>query len=219
MLYLALSCLQGTPSKQAVEELWELEPDGIQLTPGNYPERGFRTWFLSQNIPFKLHEGFDWSFRRRPVWGDYGECLALEGATIHPPKTQTHDVALQQAVFDSGRVLETMYPGYVLGYERSLQEAMDAQIPLAVDVSHIDLQFESSVISQECWQRLQAYEHIHEIHVSQTYKGKDAHRALTRESFGLQWAREHTAPVVLECYMHRLSKDERQRQVEMIRGR
>ena len=42
MLYLAMSCLQDLPMQRATEELLRLEVDGIQLTPGNAPTRGFR---------------------------------------------------------------------------------------------------------------------------------------------------------------------------------
>lgn len=40
-LYLALSCLQGRPMQSAFDELTELQPAGIQLTPGNAPTYGF----------------------------------------------------------------------------------------------------------------------------------------------------------------------------------
>lgn len=220
MVYLALSCLQGRPAKEAVEELLELEPDGIQLTPGNYLTPEFREWFLSLRVPYTLHHGFDWVHRRRKVWHN-GQCVALPEATVHPPKNrlwpQGLNALLEYAITER-RTLETMYPPYYLGRGWELETALEAGAFLAVDVSHLEVQQEKQVISDRVLREVLEYTGIKEIHVSQQRDGKDVHRPITEQSYGLQWAKEYPAPVVLECYMHRLTRDERMRQLEILRA-
>ena len=50
MLMLALSCLQGRPMQAAAEDLLGLDPDGLQLTPGNVPTPGFERWLAPGNF-------------------------------------------------------------------------------------------------------------------------------------------------------------------------
>lgn len=220
MLYLALSCLQGRPAKEAVEELLELEPDGIQLTPGNYPEQGFKEWFLSLEVPYTLHHGFDWVYRRRRVWAQE-ECTALPKATVHPPKRVSRGFTSLGQLLDYAvehrRVLETMYPPYYLGRGWEVGVAMENGNFLAVDVSHLEIQKDKQVLTPSEWVAVSEYTGITEIHVSQQKDGKDLHRPITEDSFGIAWAKEYPAPVVLECYMHRLTRDERMRQMEILR--
>jgi len=50
---------------------------------------------------------------------------------------------------------------------------------------------------------------------------RDLHRPLGADEFGLDWARERLAggdPVVLECYMHKLSDAERRAQIDLVRS-
>ena len=84
-LYLALSCLQGRPGVEALDELLSLEPDGIQLTPGNLLPSDFKAQVESRGVAYSLHHGFDWVRWKRRVWSDAMKCEALPGASVHPP--------------------------------------------------------------------------------------------------------------------------------------
>ena len=219
MVYLALSCLQGRMAREAVCDLTKLEPEGIQLTPGNIPEEDFKDWFDAQNIPFMTHHGFDWEYRKRRVWnrseGSYS-CEALEGASVHPPINP--DIGEDWMM--SGRVLEVMYGAYGLGNENDVRLAMSLGVPLAVDVSHVYIQLEQETMSPKVWKHLQEYDNIVEVHVSANNGRHDTHQPLTADSFGLAWAREKAkagTPLVLECYMHKLSESDRLQQMEMFR--
>lgn len=214
MTWLALSCLQGRMSREAVLELLRFEPEGIQLTPGNIPEVDFEEWFRGENIPFMLHHGFDWEYRKRRVW-EGSSCTALEGASIHPP--------IHPEEYDwmgCGHVLEVMYGDYGLGNGDEVESAMNSGLRLAVDVSHVYIQLMQGQMELGTWFRLQDYDNIAEIHVSANEGKHDVHQALTEKTFGLAWAKEKKeagTPVVLECYMHKLSPSERMRQMEFMR--
>lgn len=215
MLFLALSCLQGRLATNAAEELLALEPDGIQLTPGNLPTAGFELWFREKGIPFSLHHGFDWEMRKRRVWHQ-GACQALPGASVHAPLNP-----LNSQYLDSGFALEVMYRGYGLGSGPQVEEAMERGTTLVVDVSHIYLQLEQGLMREETWKRLQNYRLISEVHVSANDGVGDIHSPLEDDTFGVPWALEQSRagiPMVLECYMHRLSVDERRAQLDMLRS-
>lgn len=198
--------------RQAVNELMELRPDGIQLTPGNYPDAGFKEWFLAQKIPYKLHHGFDWHKRRREVWVGK-ECRALPGATVHPPKRVTQG-PLPSHLLESSHTLETMYPGYYLGDFADLDLLIKHERPLAVDVSHLFLYERKTAACRS----VATYPNIEEIHISQSYRQRDAHKPICENTFGLRWAVEHAAPIVLECYMHKLNKKQRLEQIGLLRN-
>ncbi len=64
--------------------------------------------------------------------------------------------------------------------------------------------------------RLLDYERVAEVHVSTSHEARDTHATLAVTTWGVEWAREHLTkgtPVVLECYMHKLSHEERLEQV------
>ena len=63
---------------------------------------------------------------------------------------------------DSLPILETMYPEYYLGNGAEIDLAMDLEINLAVDISHIYIQKSNNLISDKIWKRLQNYEKINE---------------------------------------------------------
>jgi hypothetical protein len=223
MLYLAMSCLQGRPMESAAADLVGHGEVGLQLTPGNAPTRNFLGWIERQGITHRTHHGFCTSAMRRRVWSAEADCL-VPHHSVHPPETKhgLDDLWKRRAERGdyAGILMETMYPGYPLGDGDDLEWAMDAEIPLAVDVSHIHIQRTQNVLSEGVWKRLQAYPRIGELHLSANRGDADTHQPLTPESFGLAWVRERAQagiPVVLECYMHRLSPAERQRQIELAR--
>jgi hypothetical protein len=222
MLLLAMSCLQGRPMQAAFDELRRLG-DGVQLTPGNVPTADFRAHVQGAATIVRAHHGFSFVARKREVWAADGQCrVAVE--SVHPP-TSDHPAARtfmeRLPELPAAVALETMYPGYCLGDDESLRRAMALARPLAVDVSHVYLALVAGTMTPATWQRLQDYERIVEVHLSANDGRSDAHRPLARDTFGLDWARARAragAPLVLECYLHRLDGDERRRQADLARG-
>jgi hypothetical protein len=115
-------------------------------------------------------------------------------------------------------ILETMYPRYYLGNSDELAAAMDLELQLAVDVSHIYIQLCQGSLSDTVWRRLQEYEYIREFHLSSNTGASDIHRPIDKNTFGYGWVKERalSIPVILECYMHCLSNEERTGQIELI---
>ena len=221
MVFLALSCLQGRPMDAALHSLAELKPDGIQLTPGNQPTPGFERVLKKTKLATRTHHGFSFTaFRTRDVWADDGRCLAASDS-VHPPaanaKASEHFLERRPPQL----VLETMYPSYALGSGDQLERAMELEVPLAVDVSHLFIQKTQGVLSEATLRRVLDYEHVHEVHVSANDGRRDLHAPLTARTFGLEWAqaRERAGvPLILECYFHRLSLSERAAQLALCRS-
>jgi hypothetical protein len=220
MLVVALSCLQGRPMRAAFDELLPLA-DGVQLTPGNVPTPEFAAHIASAQT--LVHHGFAFDARRTRVWGPSATPLVAR-RSVHAPETVEASFGELQRAIDAVRaaelVLETMYPGFALGSAGELAWAMAEQLPLAVDISHLAIQRTAGVLDERTLARLLDYDRIAEVHVSQSDGVHDRHAPLTADTFGLTWARARQAagtPVVIECYMHRLSRDERRRQIELAR--
>ena len=212
VLFLATSCLQGRPLGAAFTELAVLG-DGVQLCPGNHPTPGFAPFGV-----VRRHHGFSPLARRQDVWDGEGRCL-VSSESVHPPHVVDMPIAswLERGGFP---VLETMYPGYVLGTGIALEDAMRFGVPLAVDVSHVHMQHAAGVISDATWRRLMDYDRIEEVHVSANDGQHDQHALLAPDTFGLDWARARLragTPTVLECYFHRLGATSRQRQIDLVR--
>ena len=219
MLFVALSSLQGRPMARAFDELAALGV-GIQLTPGNVPTPEFADHVVRSGIVTRRHHGFAFDARKTPVWGADGACL-VGSESVHPP-------AAREAAGDwrawyerqaARPILEVMYPGYALGTGAEVARAIADALPLAVDVSHVHIQRAQGAMDDRVWRRLADYDRIAEVHVSANAGRHDTHDPLVADSFGLAWARERLrdVPVVLECYMHRLSLDERRRQIDLVR--
>jgi len=229
VLYLALSCLQGRPMRAAFDELASVAEVGLQLTPGNHPTAGFREHVAQRSLSTRRHHGFDFAARRREVWSADGRCL-VEVESVHPPRTDTPAArAIARAGLGAwleGRaagepLLETMYPGWLLGSGAEIEDAMRVGAPLAVDISHVFIQLCAGTMTEDTWKRLAAYDNIGEVHVSANDGARDAHAPVTSGTFGLDWARERLTagtPTVLECYMHRLSPGERAAQAALVMG-
>ena len=216
MLFLALSSLQGRPMRSSFDELARLPIDGVQLTPGNVPQAGFRAHAEASCLALRTHHGFDWESRRRPVWE--GARLLVEADSVHPPAQDGSFEAWLDALIDPP-ALEIMYPGHHLGCERELLLAMERRLWLAVDISHAFIQLTQGALTQSGWRRLMDYDRIAEIHASANDGKSDSHQPITAESFGLSWARSRRdPPLILESYFHKLSADQRQRQIDLLRG-
>lgn len=223
-LFLALSCLQGRPRSSAAAELMSLGVDGLQLTPGNPPDLQFEDELRAAGTPFRTHHGYIETCLRGPVW-DGARCVSASDS-VHPPRLAEGDDSGGQEkewrrAVNETCAIELMYPGYMLGTGEGAEWAMEARLPIAVDVSHIHIQRTRGVMEERTWRKLQDYEHIREVHVSANEGRHDSHRPLDEGSFGVEWARAKMRSgtlCVLECYMHRLDQDARQRQVARLRG-
>ena len=214
-LFLALSCLQGRPMREAFDTLAALG-DGVQLTAGNVPTRGFLEHVRTSGVPTRTHHGFHDRALRTAVWSAEGACLG-RWDSVHPP-ADIPDLWLEA---QRDQCLELLYPGKGLGDGAAAMRAMDLGLTLAVDVSHIFIQREQGAMSAAVWRRLQDYEAIGEVHVSANDGRRDQHQPVQVSQFGLGWARERGTsgtPVIFEAYMHRLSDDARQRQIDIVRG-
>ncbi len=214
-LFLALSCLQGRPMRAAFDELAPLA-DGIQLTAGNIPTRGFLHHVADSGVPTRTHHGFHAEALRAPVWSADGRCLG-RWDSVHPP-TEYSDCWLET---QRGQCLELLYPGKGLGTGEDAARAMDLGLTLAVDISHIYIQREQGAIRESVWQRLMDYTHIAEVHVSANDGRRDQHQPIREDQFGLDWARAKGragTPVIFEAYLHKLVDSERRRQISIVRG-
>lgn len=193
---------------EAAEILVALAPGrvGLQLTPGCAPSP------IGVQCPMRTHHGFTYRALRAQVWD--GGTLVWHGDSIHPP--QQRDVSDDWQPPDDV-VMETMYPGYAaLANGDQIATAMDAGRWLAVDVAHLDIQLHHGVLAKTVLQRLMKYERVAEVHVSTSREARDTHARLSNVTWGIEWAREHLAagtPVILECYMHKLSHEERLEQI------
>ncbi len=209
VLYLALSCLQGRPLDRAADELLSLLPRGelgLQLTPGCAPGP------VPEHVATRTHHGWVAQALRARVWAD--GVLVWRGDSVHPPAAR--DVGPGWTAPEDV-VLETMFPGYaVLACGEELLRAMQAGRWLAVDVAHLQIQRHHGVLSPSVWDRLADYDRIAEVHVSASIDHRDAHAPISKDTWGLEWARARLragTPVVLECYMHHLDEDARRRQI------
>jgi hypothetical protein len=195
----------------AAETLFALAPGrvGLQLTAGCAPSP------INVNCPTRTHHGFTYKALRAPVW-DNGT-LVWHGDSLHPP-LQRHVPEGWQA--PDGIVMETMYPGYAaLSNGDQIAAAMDAGRWLAVDVAHLDIQTYHGILAESVLYRLLEYERIAEVHVSTSQEARDTHAKLSTSNWGIEWARARLAtgtPVILECYMHKLSHEERLEQIAWI---
>lgn len=230
MLLLAMSCLQSRTQDAAFDVLSRHVVEGLQLTPGNLPSQGFRDRVAAFAGATRLHHGFAWDHYRQRVYDESGALLLRErDRSVHPPHTAPYagkepcvaepmDWLRRVAPLDP--LLETMYPGYVLGCGAELELAMDLGLRLAVDVSHLHLQRAAGVLSSSVERRLLEYARVEEVHVSANDGRSDRHALLQRDTPGLDWARARLAdlPVVLESYWHRTDFDEQRRQIDLLRG-
>jgi len=221
MLLLALSCLQGRPQQQAAEDLLVLGADGLQLTPGCAPSPAFSAWVDWRGVPVRSHDGFAWQTLRRPVWSAGGSLVATS-TSVHPPTVASGVSGWLDGALAAGAAVEVMYGGWQLADGPSVSAALDAGLPLAVDVSHLALDSSREVLPDVVRRRLLASEAVVEVHVSHNDGKADRHWPLQADTWGLHWARERAAagtPVVLESYLHRLVPTERQDVVELVRER
>src|SRR5262245_26532035 len=182
---------------------------GLQLTAGCAPAP------IAVDCPVRTHHGFTQRALRTPVW-DEGK-LVWHGDSIHPPQVRQVPDDWQPP---ADVLLETMYPGYAaVANGDQIAVAMDEGRWLAVDVAHLQIQMYHGVLGQPVLRRLLDYERVAEVHVSTSRDARDTHARLSATTWGVEWARERLAggtPVILECYMHKLTHDERLEQLAWL---
>lgn len=211
MLYLALSCLQGRRMSEAAETLLALAPGriGLQLTPGCAPSP------IQVDCPLRTHHGFTYHALRAPVW--HAGKLVWHGDSLHPPQVRDVPDDWQPP---SDIVMETMYPGYAaLANGDQIAAALDDGRWLAVDVAHLDIQMHHGILTKPILKRILDYERVAEVHVSTSHETRDVHARLSASTWGIEWARERLrtgTPVILECYMHKLTTEERLEQIAWL---
>ena len=216
MLFVALSALQGRPMASAFDELARLGA-GIQLTPGNLPTPRFDAHVAASGLATRRHHGFSYQLRRTDVW-QAGACVT-DAESVHPPLAGEPWRAWYEATI-TRPIVEVMYPGHALGTGEEVEAAMADSFPLAVDVSHVYIQLSQGAMTEATWRRLQSYPHIAEVHASANDGRRDAHQPISLDNFGIGWVREQLAagaPVILECYMHRMAVDARRAQLDVLR--
>lgn len=206
--------------RAAFEALRALAP-AVQLTPGNEPSPGFAAHLRASGVPTRSHHGFSATERAPRVWRDDGS-LAVTSDSVHPPRLGTPAAARFEAWVDAQPtppVLEVMYPGYRLGSDADLCHALARGWPLAVDLSHLFILRTQGALGDATLARLLDAPSVVEVHVSANDGARDSHQPLGPGTFGLDYARARLragTPVVLECYLHRLSDDARRRQCALL---
>lgn len=231
-VYFASSCLSHLPLGQAVKELAGLGRQaqaagmltdwGIQLCPGHKGLTPEGAGAVMQEVErevrnLRTHHWFAWMASVVPVWQDGGRLLQGGGRTVHPPRGERVSsdwIGQAERLIDAGLIegVEVMYPGYVLKDELT---ALGTGLPLAVDVSHVNMW---SGRTEGVLRRLERAD-IREIHVSANDGTADQHRPLKADSFGIRWAVEMASggvPLVLECGMKAMDPACRIRQVEIL---
>jgi len=208
MLFVALSCLQGRPQAEAFSELACLPVAGIQLTPGNLPSAGFREEVLAYGGALRYHHSFSWEHYRAQVYDAAGRTPKLPRTwSIHPPEAK-HPVRFEvwlTGALEVDALCELMYPGYLLGHDAQVLDAMASGLRLAVDISHLHIQRERGDLRESTLNQLLAYPRIEEVHVSHNLGRADSHLPLRPETPWLAWARERARagiPLVFESRMH-----------------
>jgi hypothetical protein len=192
----------------AAETLMALAPGrvGLQLTPGCAPSP------INVACSLRTHHGFTSRALRAKVWE--GGSLVWQGDSVHPPLQRDGPDGWQPP---EDVVMETMYPGYAaLANGDQIAAAMDAGRWLAVDIAHLEIQRYHGILAKSVLCRLLDYERIAEVHVSTSQEHRDTHAKLSPSTWGIEWARtrlETGTPVILECYMHHLSHEERLEQI------
>jgi hypothetical protein len=208
MLFLALSCLQGRTQSEAFAELARLPVTGVQLTPGNLPSPGFRELVHAYDGVLRYHHSFSWEHYRAQVYDAAGRTPKLPRTwSIHPPEAK-HPVRFSTwltGALEVDALCEVMYPGYALGQDAQLLDAMSSGLRLAIDISHLHIQRVRGDLREATLNKLLAYSRIEEVHVSHNLGRADSHLPLCEDTPWLAWARERMragTALVFESRMH-----------------
>ena len=139
------------------------------------------------------------------MW-DAGACVT-DAESVHPPKAgEPWRAWLDRAAAPA--IIEVMYPGYELGTGDEVERAMADQLVLAVDISHVFIQLDRRRDDRRDLAAARRPTIGSPRSTSRRIAARSTRINRSRaDTFGLAWARERGAhvPLVLECYMHRLS--------------
>lgn len=212
-----MSCFQGRPQNNALSNLLALNPDGIQLTPGNHPTSGFKE---SLNLPYRFHHGFSWNKYRRDIYDGAGKLIIdiSYQHSIHPPKNDVGVSFNQWISTTEDYLLEIMYPGYFLGNGQEIEQAMDLNKRLALDISHLYIQQCQEVISKKLIDKLLCYHNIQEIHVSHNNGINDTHQPINTNTPFISIIQKKSIPIVYESYLHKSDLLTRHQQIDLLRN-
>ncbi len=220
MLFLAMSCFQTRPMKMAWNDLINLKPDGIQLTPGNKVSDNFQQFVGNSKIPYRFHHSFCWNQYKREVYDNYFLPINIEyNQSIHPPEIK-YGLNFKDWIENVGDVLlEVMYPEYLLGNSEEIEIAMLLRKRLAIDISHLYIQKTQGILDEFILKKLLNYDLIEEIHISQNGGRFDSHKSITKDCPFLDWVgeRKDVEVKVYESYLHKLSFDDRRGQIDFVR--
>lgn len=217
MLFIALSSLQARSQISAYNDIILLSPDGIQLTPGNFPSLNFKNEIKA---PYAKHHGFCWDKRKTNVYDENLKPINIDyNHSIHPPK-ENLNVNFEYWLENVGDyIFECMYPGYWLGSGDQIEKAINLGKRLAVDISHLHIIVNHNLISKFQLNKLLNYDKISEIHISQNNGKYDTHNLITKDAPFLNWVSSRKDLLwVYESYLHKLSLDERLEQIEIVRN-
>lgn len=227
-IFLALSCLQQRPMQQAFDQLSELSPDGIQLTPGNFPTKNFENYVKQSSLEIKTHQGFSFTSRVSKVWSDFGPHdhpkLLVDSDSVHPPVVARYQ-RLDYRKYNT--TIEIMYPSkhhYDLQDTETISKAIDNGTPLAVDVSHLNIinNYYTNSCTDYFLDKLFNYSNLKEIHISSNQGRYDTHQPITKDSYlvrdAVKIANKRNIPIIVECYMHKLDNKQRRDQLDLIRS-
>lgn len=194
----------------------------MQLTPGNLPTDDFLGHVAESRVPVRFHHAFAWERYRRPIYAPGGVPVGV-GAdhSVHPPVGGGLELdAWLDVALEHDLLVETMHPGELLGTGGELMRALDAGLRLAVDVSHLHIQWCKGALTSAQLARVLDAPTLEEVHVSANDGRRDRHFGIDGSTYLLDWARERASelPVVLESYWHRAARSERLGQLELLAG-
>ena len=229
-LYIAMSCLQGTPDDIALADLVPLAKKtgctGIQLTPGNAPRLKERLLGALSGLKARTHHSYSAERTVGASWHRKDGVLTFgspsEGRSIHPPFEREGTLEEACAFFSQSKMLVelplyTQYLGATYKECMALYEA--TPFGAAIDVSHLNIALVSGGWTPKQANELLNLPNIKEIHVSANDGRRDQHRPLFDTDYGISWAKERAqdgTPVILECYMHNLEASKKEQQIELI---
>lgn len=218
MLFVALSCLQGRGQWEAAQELLQLPVDGLQLTPGNDNDWTQDSLEQLASIRTNRHQGHSFDKRVARVYDNAGALVWTHGSV--------HAHSNWRSVGEAGITVETMYPNgrypYALMTTAEYYEAIELQTPIALDLSHADICINKGLLTAEAARKLLYLGNVQELHVSFNDGRHDTHIPMPPDYHWVEQAEWFAQtypdrPVVIECYMHKLTPEQRLAQVEIFK--
>ena len=218
MFYIALSSLQGKSQIEAYDQIIKLNPEGIQLTPGNKVDENFKEHIT---IPYRLHHCFSWIKPRRNLYGQDAKPINVEyNQSIHPPMLKDFPNLNFKNWIENldDYILEVMYPDYYGGNDEQINQILDLKFRIAVDISHLYILKCKEAITDSTLNRILNYDRVEEVHVSHNKGRADTHQPINVNTPFLSWVKERKdLAIVYESYFHRLDFNQRLEQINIVK--